>query len=352
MGEHARQVERTAAEALGQVLGSHFHFLRGHELRAGAFISLKRNEDGPSGSGSKVGKWLPLQIKSTTARSPTWSRKIRHILRNKKTELHGVVLIGISLLESDDVFMHLVHKHHDYQRFDVSSPMWNCKRSDLVTSLSSVWDSGFSVLHRNPGRSFVYSPATLVENEARADFYSMLEGSGVHYQAARNEFDSIDGSLFLIHAPEHKFAIQEKVLAWRRENGEALGLRCTLRRASGHNYAAGDFEYLLLHARENEPGTGAATRIAGCAFLPASELSAHGYLRGDGSPGCGIISIYPEGVPGVRSGRDGWAEKHSHRRENVATEIRNELERRVRQIERQQAAGTAETTDESSCSIQ
>eukprot|EP00392_Amoebophrya_sp_AT5.2_P012934 g13041.t1 len=186
-------------------------------------------------------------------------------------------------------------RHNDYQRFDTRSELWNCKRCELGLKLFAVWESQFSTLYRNPSRSFVYSTATLVEAEARAEFYSMLEGSGVCYEASRSEFDAVDGSIFLVHAPEYKCRIQEKVLAWRREGTTPLGLRVCLRR----------------------------------------------------SPGCGILSLYPEGVSGVRKGRTGWAEGFFHRRDDVATGIRHDLEKRVRDFQRWQNINDHEATDNS-----
>mmetsp|Transcript_19787 Transcript_19787/g.49888 ORF Transcript_19787/g.49888 Transcript_19787/m.49888 type:complete len:335 (-) Transcript_19787:1996-3000(-) len=328
MGDAPRNTESAALASLEGILEVGFWFQLGHELRADAFISPKPGSgSSSSSSGVEARPWLAVQVKSTAMRSRAWARKIKFILRHQKEALRGVVLLGFSLTPSDKAFAHLVHQHHDYHRFDVNSPRWNCDRADLVQFLRDLVTAPSAPLIVHPTRNYVYSTATLVEVEARAAFEELLQGTGVVCEASKKEFCSCDGNLYLSDAPAVKFRVQEKVLTWRREGEQTLGLRVCLRRASGENYGADDFDYLLLHARSDEPDSCAAIQLAGCALLPAKELAAHGYLKENGSPGCGILSLYPAGIPGVKKGRAGWAESYFNTHENVANAIRDELQK-------------------------
>eukprot|EP00392_Amoebophrya_sp_AT5.2_P010061 g10092.t1 len=306
---------------------------RGHELRADIFVSLKDiSIEGSASSQSQAPhKWLPCQVKVTKKRPTAWERKLRLVLRTRAAELHTAVLIGLSLDAEEPAFLHVVHRHNNYDATDPTAPEYNVTRAALAASIHSLLTSPEAVLYDNPSRAFANSTTALVEIDARNDFQNITAGSGVVYQPNRLEFTPVDGCVFLSSHPDRKFRVQEKTLSIRRENGVALGLRTSLLRKSGEAYRRGDADFLLAHARDDVCAAQPARfRIHGCVLIPWEELWERGYLSDeDGFHGCGMLSLYPQGCPGVRRARSGWLETLFTKRKEVAKTITHELQERL-----------------------
>eukprot|EP00392_Amoebophrya_sp_AT5.2_P012707 g12814.t1 len=316
-----RKIEQRGLQLLHELLAPRFDVYRGHEIRADIFARFKAE----GGSSGRQGGWLPLQVKVTGSRSKTWDRKMRHLFRHDAEALRGVVVVGVSLDPMQDWFVHSVHKKNNYTDFDATLPAWNYPRTTMADRLAELWKEKSCTLYSHPSRSFVYSQATLTEVEAREEFLDVLAGTGVRFELSRKEFGCVDGLLYLADNPDYKYRVQEKVLCWRMEGDEALGLRVSLRRSNGENYKPGDADFLLLHARDREPGTCERFHLFGSALVPFEDLSAHGMLhKSKKDPGCSILALYPN-CPGVKTVRDGWAEKCFHERSKLALAIRDEL---------------------------
>ena len=227
MGENPRTIERHGVAELRAIFGEEFHVTSGHEQRADIFVTPKqsRQEREPA-PGSH---WLALQIKITSSRTGDWDRKMRFLLRHKQDQLHGVVLFGFSLVPEEKAFITLVHRHRCYDGVDISEASLNCDRDQVCHRLKRLFEESEAQLLASPARALVYSNATLVEADARADFLGLITGTGITYEPAREEYGAIDGFLFLDRKPSVRFRIQEKALSVRRQRGQALCLRCNLR---------------------------------------------------------------------------------------------------------------------------
>eukprot|EP00392_Amoebophrya_sp_AT5.2_P008501 g8528.t1 len=266
-------------------------------------------------------RWLPIQVKVTKAMTPAWRRKMKHILNHQKHKLREVVLVGISLREEDPALVHLVHRNRVYENADLTSANFMTDKNQVCERLLDLWITGQAGTSTpSPARSFTFSTATLVEIEARDDFMALLEGTGLHYSISRVENEAVDGYVWLDSDPGTKYRVQEKCLSWRYERGKPIGLRCSLRRASGRNYSVTDADFLLLHARMEAPGTGTEFRIFGSALISWKELQENGYLYegGNGHSGRSILSMYPP-APGVAQPRNDWAERCFFSRDEIAT---------------------------------
>eukprot|EP00392_Amoebophrya_sp_AT5.2_P012130 g12225.t1 len=275
-------------------------------------------------------------MKVTTSRTRAWHRKLKFILKTQRGALRGVVLLGLSLHTDDKVFCHLVHRCNKYDCADMTHPDWNCRRDELVGRIRTLLADSSTPTHADPARAFVYSTATLVEVDARNDFASLLEGTPVKYEVEQTEFSTADAVVFLENKPQHKYKVQEKVTSWRFENDIPLGLRASLRRWNGQNYAPGDADFLLLHARASEVNAHSPFRVHGSALISWEELEQHGFLHtSEGSPGCGSLSMYPKGCPGVRCARETWLEERFKTRDELAAEIQAILEERTQRDEQQ-----------------
>eukprot|EP00392_Amoebophrya_sp_AT5.2_P011132 g11207.t1 len=322
--ESPKEIETRGVAVFNELVINDFHAQYGHELRADAFIKLKTESGTPENAAP--GGWLAVQVKTTTKRTASWARKMKHVLRYEREGLHNMALVGVSLDPEDPVFIHVVHRCNNYDCFSTKDATWNTTRSSAAARLRELCTSGATPLNESPTSRFVYSQATLIECEAREDFKTLLRGSPVSYEAATTEFTVVDGILSLNGVPGVGYRVQEKVLAWRRENGKPLGLRVCMRRhcplslgSTGKNYGPADADYLLLHARDCDPSACAPTRIYGSALIPWRELEAQG------EPGRGMLSIYPEGAPGVKTARQGWAETFFHKRSDIVQAISDEL---------------------------
>eukprot|EP00392_Amoebophrya_sp_AT5.2_P009304 g9332.t1 len=217
---------------------------------------------------------MAVQVKVTREINSAFRRKMKHLLRTEKENLHEVVLVGVSLETADPFLVHLVHKDRCYDTANVGGPHFMVEKTAFLDRLLDLYHTekaGTCV--PTPARSYTFSPATLVEVEAREDFESLLAESGLNYETSRVENDAAGGYLWATNRPERKWRVQEKVLTWRyARSGKPVGLRVSLRR----------------------------------------------------NRGCAILSMYPE-APGVETARDGWAEKYFARRDEVATFFTNLL---------------------------
>eukprot|EP00392_Amoebophrya_sp_AT5.2_P014779 g14940.t1 len=325
MGSSPKAIEARGIALLENTTGGDFDIQFGHEVTADAFLRLKWS----SGARGPEPGWLPVQIKVTSHRTKEWERKMRYVLRTQRDSLHGATLLGVSLNKADCWFVHVVHRHTPYESFCMGDPAWNYEPALVSECLRDHWQSRAASLYKEPSRAFAYSKETLLEVDARAAFVDLLRGTDLDYQVCREEFSGVGGHLFLRSAPHKKYRIQEKLLSWRLEDGEALGLRTKLRRASGKNYKAADGDYFLLHARGGTPGACEPFSLFGSALVPFHELEARGMLRkNDQNPGTSILALYPAGCPGVKNGRTGWLEKCFKPKEELVAYLTDELRSR------------------------
>lgn len=277
MGTTPKEIETRGVAVFNELVINDFHVQYGHELRADAFIKLKTESGTPENAAP--GGWLAVQVKTTAKRTASWARKMKHVLRYEREGLHNMALVGVSLDPEDPVFIHVVHRCNNYDCFSTKDATWNTPRSSAAARLRELCTSGATPLNESPTSRFVYSQATLIECEAREDFKTLLRESPVSYEAAPTEFTVVDGILSLNGVPGVGYRVQEKVLAWRRENGKPLGLRVCLRRYCPLSLGSpkiGHHSYGLSPAHHTVFAPGPLARITGrqtlttCCFTPAT----------------------------------------------------------------------------------
>ncbi len=242
MGEQPRKTEEAGCALFRSSIAHEFKLESAHEKKADIYTQLRAKPLSTDPAGDEiVGPSMPVQLKTCKKRTQAFNRKMKFILNHTKAELHDVVLIGVPLDKRQNCFVHLVHKHANYKKFNPAAKRHNVPHRKLAARLAELWAAPGTNLVLDSSLANLFSNGTLRENAARLAFTELLKSTGVRYRLNPNDGDTTDGYLFLEKSPERQVRVQEKVAVWRMEKGQPLGVRVSLRRYSG-------FFHLRIHA--------------------------------------------------------------------------------------------------------